>query len=151
MRYARFAGMDASANLHPGIQVFVYQGYYPSVGDCAREYFYQFAMVHFIEELFQVQIDCVIIALCDVVPALGQCLVGIALWPEPVAVIAELWFIKRCECLGYGLLDNPVYYRGDAQLSLLPVVLGYLYLANRVGAVFARSMDLVSSSLFSTR
>ena len=53
------------------MKLFMYQRYNPSVGDRARKYFDQLAVVYFVEELFQVQIDCVTIALCDVVFALG--------------------------------------------------------------------------------
>ena len=62
---------------------------------------------------------------------------GIALWSEPVAMIAKLGFIQRHEYLGNGLLDDPVHDRRDAQLPFLPVVLGYVYPANRIGEVFA--------------
>src|SRR5690606_38338880 len=125
----------------------MYQGYQPTVLDCAREYFHQLARVYRVEELFQVHINGVAISGCDVVLAFGECLMGIAPWPEPVAAVAELGLVERNEYLGNGLPDNPVHYRGDAQLPFLPVVLGYFYPADRIGAVFAPQYGRLQSFL----
>src|SRR5690606_20996600 len=46
-------------------------------------------------------------------------------------------FVDGDEYLGYGLLDNPVHYRGYAQQTFSPVLFGYHYPPYLVWAVFA--------------
>ena len=80
---------------------------------------------------------CILIAFRDVIPTFTKCLVCAPLWPEAKTPWGELRLVKQAQLLCYALLDNPVYYRGDTQPSTLSVLFGYLYPADRIGAVFA--------------
>ena len=64
-----------------------------------------------------------------------QCLLRSTIRAEAVAAVAELAFIDGGQYLGNGLLYHPVHYRGDAQQTLLAVVLGYLYPADGIWTV----------------
>jgi hypothetical protein len=57
-----------ATHLYTSVQVFMYQRYHPAVFDRAGEHLYAFAMVDLVEELFKVQVNCLYIAYCDVVP-----------------------------------------------------------------------------------
>jgi len=84
-------------------------------------------MFHFVKEALQVYIHYVLIALIDVVlrPVYG--LLCVALWAKSVAMCLELHLEPRHHCLMHRLLQQAVFYRGNAQQAGLPIALGYCY------------------------
>ncbi|MPM79940.1 hypothetical protein SDC9_126983 [bioreactor metagenome] len=52
-------------------------------------------------------------------------------------MVTELRFTDLRQLLCNALLDNPIYYCGDTQLTLLPVFFGYVYPSCRIGAILA--------------
>lgn len=82
-------------------------------------------MVNTIKECIQIKVDDPVLALYDLATRLIYGLVRVAIWPESVAVGVKVRFPDRGEYLRYGLLDETVYDRGNAQLAFATIRFGY--------------------------
>ncbi len=58
----------------------------PSPSFIVRDNLNQFAVAYLAKELFQVPVNGIAVAFCNVLLTFTQCLVGVAPWPEPVTV-----------------------------------------------------------------
>ncbi len=112
--YTLLAGFKLMLNYNSCIQVLMDERNNPPVLYPSCQYLYQLAVIDLIEKFLQVNIHCITVTFGDVVLALSQCLMCIALWSEPVTVRRKLRLINRSKHLCYCLLDYPVHYGRDA-------------------------------------
>lgn len=84
-------------------------------------------MTYPVKEAFKVKVYRIVVSLADYLLCFSQCMVTTAFGTEDEAVPVELTLIDRGQYLVDCLLDKAVYYRGDARLAHLAVILGYLY------------------------
>ena len=97
------------------VEVLVYQRYDPAVFNLLAKKLYQLAVADRVKELLKVKVYAVFIAVINDFLRLLQSLMRAASRAEAVACFRELWFVHQTQHLGYGLLDDAVYYGGDTE------------------------------------
>src|SRR5574344_1919436 len=67
-----------------------------------------------------------------------ESIMGTTIRTKAEAIVTELAFIDGNQDLAYRLLEEAVYHVGYTELTLLSIILGYLYPTNRTWSVFTR-------------
>src|SRR5512132_3309442 len=109
---------------YPGFQPFLDQPQYPVVGDPMSNELQQPFMTDVVEEAFDVRIEYPVhsLSLQTHIERVKR-LMRVASRPEPVREAFEVRLINLIKDGHYGLLNNLVLQRRDAQRALLPVSL----------------------------
>lgn len=72
----------------------------------------QFVVVYRVEILFNVQVYNPLVSLVQIFQCLAHCCVAVSVWPEPIAVFAEIPLVPPRQYLGSSLLYHPVHHCG---------------------------------------
>ena len=116
-------------------KIFVYKADYSAVLDGTAEYLYELAVIHRIEEAFEVEVNYVLVAfVCDLLH-LSQCIQASSSRAEAEASFGELGLIDYRQYLVDGLLHHTVNHCRYSQQAHLTIVLGYLYPADGIRTV----------------
>src|SRR5574344_81527 len=95
-------------------------------------------MVYCIEETLQIKVYTIVIAILCVFLYPLESIMGTTIRTKAETIVTELAFIDGNQDLAYRLLEEAVYHVGYTELTLLSIILGYLYPTNRTWSVFTR-------------
>ncbi len=127
---------------HAGLEVAADQPQHPDVLDSLGHPSHQHVVVDPVEELLQIHVHHPPLAALYVLARFPHGVVRSSPRAKAVAVLREGWVEPRLQYLQYGLLDQTVQDRGDAQFALPTAPLGNRCPSDGLGLVGARQQLL---------
>ena len=128
-------------------EIFVYKTDHSAVFDSTAEYFYEFTMIHPVEETFEVKVEYIDATVIDYTLCSSQCLMATSSRTEAVADFRELILIDWTQHLVYGLLNKSVYYGGISCHCLSILYPLHLHRPFRMTMGFDLSCNLIHNQM----
>ena len=97
-------------------KIFVYKADNSAVLDCSAEYLYEFAVAHRVEDAFEVEVNCILVAFIDYLLHFSRCVQASSSRAEAEVPLRELGLIDFCQYLVDGLLHHAVDHSGYSQV-----------------------------------